>query len=509
MALLEYLCAVVAVLVTYFVVVSRRINNHWKKRGIPGPEPVPFFGNLLPVLMRRKTMSDFYKEMYDNYPNEPLVGYYHFMVPILMIRDKGLVDRVFIKDFQCFTDRFGAPDIVDDPSNANLFVLGGNAWRTIRAKFTPMFTTGKLKAMHPNINAIADRFIDRLSEKLTDPVDLVKEAGVFAIETTSSCAFGIEPGAVDSETNEFGRNCLNVQPQNIFLFLRMSLLFIVPKFSGLIRLNVVSKKMASYFLGMIKDVLQHRRASGTSRQDLVQQMIVLQEKGEIEVEPQEVEEGVDDKSAYMKIEPTDDLIAGQALAFLLAGFDTTKYSLACMLLELAMHPEEQEIAREEVRKMNDLHGVDADSLKSMEYLEACMKEGLRLHSPLNSLVRICTKTCSLNGHTVNPGDKVFISIDGIHLDPSNYGEPEKFKPSRWLDDENRPQSGTYLAWGYGPRTCIGMRFASLILKSALAKILLKYRLSLAEPVKMPLAVNPMAIFFNFPSDKIFLKVEKV
>ena len=84
-----------------------------------------------------------------------------------------------------------------------------------------------------------------------------------------------------------------------------------------------------------------------------------------------------------------------------------------------------------------------------------------------------------------------ILVYAIHHNEEYYPSPDKFKPERFLP-ENRDQIKpfTYLPFGSGPRNCVGMRFALLEAKLALAKIITKYKFVKSKNTQVPLTFLP-------------------
>lgn len=58
------------------------------------------------------------------------------------MRDPALIQNILIKDFQYFTDHSVYHDEKNDPLSAHLFAIGGDAWKALRQKLSPAFTTG-------------------------------------------------------------------------------------------------------------------------------------------------------------------------------------------------------------------------------------------------------------------------------------------------------------------------------------------------------------------------------
>ncbi len=93
-----------------------------------------------------------------------------------------------------------------------MVMLEGQDWRAVRSKFTPIFTSGKLKWMleflyASSANMIAD--IDGRAAK-GDYMDLKRIAGKFSLDSIASCAFGVEAKAFSDADSPFVRNVLSV-----------------------------------------------------------------------------------------------------------------------------------------------------------------------------------------------------------------------------------------------------------------------------------------------------------
>lgn len=101
---LEILCSIFAViLVIYYYFTST--FDFWKSRGIPGPQPIPLFGNVKDVMLTRKAMSNYLLEIYKSYIGEPVIGIFARRTPVLIVKDPDLIKDILIKDFSKFADR--------------------------------------------------------------------------------------------------------------------------------------------------------------------------------------------------------------------------------------------------------------------------------------------------------------------------------------------------------------------------------------------------------------------
>lgn len=79
--------------------------DFWKNRGVPGPRPIPVFGNTKDVLFRRTHIGNYVRKLYNEYRNKPFIGIFFNRQPALVVCDLDLIKDVFIKDFSAFDDR--------------------------------------------------------------------------------------------------------------------------------------------------------------------------------------------------------------------------------------------------------------------------------------------------------------------------------------------------------------------------------------------------------------------
>jgi cytochrome P450 len=146
----------------------------------------------------------------------------------------------------------------------------------------------------------------------------------------------------------------------------------------------------------------------------------------------------------------------------------TSTSLAWVFERLLRHPDKLRRLREEVRR-----GEEDDS-----YLDAVVKETLRLCPPVPIVVRRLLEPMELGGYTVPAGAMVAPCIHLVHRREDIYPHPRRFMPERWLD---RP-TGTYtwIPFGGGVRRCLAASFALLEMKRVVAAVLEEVEM---EPVQ--------------------------
>merc|ERR1712130_913039 len=125
--------------------------------------------------------------------------------------------------------------------------------------------------------------------------------------------------------------------------------------------------------------------------------------------------------------------------------------------------------------------LERESITDMPYLEACIKEALRIFSPVSRNDRMCTKDWQDEGLFIPKGMLINIPLYVIHHNPEYWPEPELFKPERFLkENADKIVPYSWLPFGAGPRACIGERFAMAEMKMALAKVFSKFRVEADE-----------------------------
>ncbi|CAG2104157.1 unnamed protein product [Medioppia subpectinata] len=119
--------------------------------------------------------------------------------------------------------------------------------------------------------------------------------------------------------------------------------------------------------------------------------------------------------------------------------------------------------------------MDYEKLQKMPFLDAFIKEVMRVNCSVTRVDRMLTKDTYLEGIYLPKGTSIVIPIWALHLDPDNFADPYEFKPERFLSENLHDiKPYTYLPFSTGPRNCIGMRFALLELKYTLVKLLCRY-----------------------------------
>jgi cytochrome P450 len=164
----------------------------------------------------------------------------------------------------------------------------------------------------------------------------------------------------------------------------------------------------------------------------------------------------------------------QLLTLLVAGHETTATTLAWCFELLLRHPEAAERARTDER-----------------YLEAVVRETLRLRPIFRMASRRLRRTLELGPYRLPPGVSVGAAIYLAHRRPEIYPDPEGFHPERFL--HAAPETGAWIPFGGGIRRCLGAAFASFEMSVVVGTVLGSVRLRPASASPEPVALHAVVL----------------
>lgn len=436
-------------------------HDYWTKRNVKYDRPIPIFGNVFSNVIGRKSITEISKEMYNKYPNEKVVGLYHGTIPVLIIRDLDIVKRILTTDFPYFFTRGLGRSVKIEPIFLNLFHANGDTWKLLRQRLTPAFTSAKLKKMFPLIVKCATKLQDT-SEDIVNKggeCDVRRLMARFTIEFIGACGFGLQMDTMRNEDSFFITFGTEIFDRNRSLnhAVLESLYDIFPDFRTLLQI-LLKDSLWDTMTKLCVNVLNQRNNKPAGRHDFIDLLLELKEKGKITAESIETR-GLDGKPNLVEMELDLKCIVAQVFVFFAAGFETSSSVTSYLLHELALHPEEQIKAQEEIDQVLSRYGnkLCYDSIADMTYLSMCFKEAMRKFPSLGTLHRECDKRYTIPGLgiTLDPGVKIIIPVEAIQYDEKYFDDPFQYKPVRFADSSELKHSCSYLPFGAGHRSCIG------------------------------------------------------
>uniref|UniRef100_A0A1B0CWX1 Cytochrome n=1 Tax=Lutzomyia longipalpis TaxID=7200 RepID=A0A1B0CWX1_LUTLO len=511
--LFELLLLVIVVFLAKWIIERGYKNeNYFKDKGIKHLKPKFILGNSANLFLRRKTILDFFRDAYFEFPNEKVMGMFEFRTPVYIVRDPELAKQVGVKEFDSFTDHRSVINKDADPVfGKSLISLKGDEWRDMRATLSPAFTGSKMRLMFELVSECAKQMVGFINtETKAKGIQTYEMKDFFSRmsnDVIATCAFGIQVNSLEHQSNEFYVNAKEMMNFTKPLRLIKFILFMVfPKFFEITKIRLIPESLSGYFKNAIFGAMNYREKHNVFRPDMIN-LLMEAKKGKLSHQAAEhhhdsagfatVEESDVGKKEVKKTLSDDDILA-QCFLFFLAGFETVSVAMSFITYELAINPEIQEKLYREILETNEELGsksLNYDTIQKMKYMDMVISEHLRKWPPAIATDRHCNKDVIVtdnNGveYKFNKGDTVMIPMIGFHFDPKYFSNPDKFDPERFNDENKHTITpGTYLPFGIGPRNCIGSRFALMEVKALLYYILLNFTIEPNEKTQIPLKLS--------------------
>ncbi len=190
---------------------------------------------------------------------------------------------------------------------------------------------------------------------------------------------------------------------------------------------------------------------------------------------------------------SDQEIRDALLTLIFAGHDTTSVALAWALEQIVPRADVTEMITDELQQTTGGEPPRADQLNQLEYLDAAIRESLRVRTIMPFVVRLTKDVFTAGGREYPPGIMLCPCNHLVHRREDLYPEPETFRPERFL--ERHFAAHEWFPFGGGNRMCLGMAFALYEMKVVLSSLLATVRLarppgSRSLPVRRGLALAP-------------------
>lgn len=430
------------------------IFSYWKRNNFPFLEPQIPFGNMRKFAQKKLSLGLQMWELH-NQSDGKFIGIYLFTSASILIRDVELAKRIMITDFDSFHDRSVYCNKAVEPLSANLFSMKGDDWRNLRRKLNPLFSSGKLKAMFPTILSEVEN-LDRYVHEISLNRGIFENKHLtyrYVLNNIASFIFGIELDTIANPSHPFEHMYRRILSSNWKTDIKNGFAFVAPSLLEFFSIPVLETEVKEFFLNVVRTTVNFRRENNVRRNDFMQLMI-------------------DDPTF------TIEEITANCIIFYVAGADTTPFTTATCLYELAQQPTIQRKVQNEIDQVLERHDniITYDGLQEMEFLDSCVKETLRKYPGLPIVLRRCSKNYRIpdTNLTIPKGTNVFVSTMGLHYDTENFPHPNKFDPNRFNKAQENYNRDAYLPFGAGPRQCIAIRMGLLMVKAALVKLLSKY-----------------------------------
>ncbi|KAM0953041.1 putative flavonoid 3'-monooxygenase [Dioscorea sansibarensis] len=189
----------------------------------------------------------------------------------------------------------------------------------------------------------------------------------------------------------------------------------------------------------------------------------------------------------LEVNLSRDGVKAFTLDFFVGGTESSTLTLEWAMSELLKQPHILEKATDELnRVIGKNQWVDEKDIQNLPYIEAIVKETMRMHPVAPTLVpRVALKDCNINGYDIPAGTQVLINIWTISRDPSIWEAPDEFRPERFIGKAIDVIGNHFelLPFGAGRRMCPGYSIGLKMVQVSLANLLHGFKWKLPNGMK--------------------------
>ncbi|KAJ0683134.1 putative cytochrome P450 [Helianthus annuus] len=338
----------------------------------------------------------------------------------------------------------------------------GHKWTKLRKLANGVFHGESLKSMTPTMITSTEAMLQKWKDHDGKELEVFQEFRVLTSDVISKTAFG-------SSYLE-GKKIFDMLMKLTLNVARNTHKIQLPVISDLIKSDDVieSEKLDQGIKDCILEII--RKRDEEARID----MSINDYLGELLVASR-------DEDKLKRISMDD--VVDECKTFYFAGHETTASLLGWTVFLLATHYEWQEKARKEVLELMGSTNPNHDSITRLNTINMIINESLRLYPPVPALKRKVKTKVRLGDMTLPPNMELYICPIAVQHDPKIWGaDVHLFKPDRFEGGIAKATNNTqaaFMPFGFGPRTCVGLNFALVEAKIALAMILQRFRFKLS------------------------------
>jgi cytochrome P450 len=177
---------------------------------------------------------------------------------------------------------------------------------------------------------------------------------------------------------------------------------------------------------------------------------------------------------------TEEAVLAEAKNIFVSGYFSTSDVLSWTVYSLAQYPAWQDKVFGECRMLED--SFDPDLIEKAIQAQLFIHEVLRCYPPVWASSHHTLQPLNLGDYRIPQNVTVMVSIFNVHRHPSFWNEPDVFNPDRFSPSNELPEKAMFIPFGMGPRKCIGMGLARMVINTVFAKLVANFRLSVTESI---------------------------
>lgn len=374
---------------------------------------------------------------------------------VFVANSPEMIHDVLVSNASAYHKSVTTKNVMNPLLGNGIFVNDGESWKKQRKLVSPAFH-------HKRVAAYADlmvRYAEDLTKKWTDGVeiDLEQYMTEYTMHVVSKSLFDAEVSDETAELSGVIEEILTAIDQRLMTFFPTPMWIPTPEIR---RYKAAIARLDQLIYRLIED----RRAGKTGQNindkgDALSMLMLSQ----------------DEDGSRM----SDKQVRDEVMTLFGAGHETTSRALTWTWYLLSQHPEVEARFHEELQSVLGGRTPTMEDLPKLTYTEQILKESMRIYPPAWTTTRQAGQDTTLGGEVVKKNQVVIINIWGSHHNETNFPDPWTFNPDRFAPEREKalPKSA-YIPFGNGPRVCIGIAFAMMEAKLALAVLGQRFSLSL-------------------------------
>ncbi|MGJ0505543.1 MAG: cytochrome P450 [Methylocystis sp.] len=447
----------------------RRVGATRTLENLPGPRGLPFLGNAhqLDVPTLHLTLEGWAAKY------GPVYVFRLGSKPVVVLSDPKWCEQVLRSRPEIFTRASQLAPILSELGAEGVFSAEGEAWRTQRKLAVSALAPTNFREMYPKLQRVITR-LKRRWERAADlgsPVNIVEDLKRFTVDVTTLITFGHDINTVEEAEDVIQHKLALVFPM---LNRRLFALFPTWRFVRLPQDRRLDRAIAELRAWLSE--------------------LVVAERARLAAEPRRAERPSNFLEAMVSARDgegrpfSDEIIFGNLMTMLLAGEDTTAYTLGWAVHQLCDNPESVNQLRREADRLQGASDVagDIETANKLVWAGAVANETMRLR-PVAPFLLLDAKVDTVIGDLfVVAGTRVAVLLRPGTRDPRHFADPHAFRPERWLGEIlGAHDASVHIPFGSGARICPGRLLALLEMKLLLAMLYKNFeveRLGKAEDV---------------------------
>ena len=425
---------------------------------LPGPRALPLVGNTFDLdLPRLHQVLEGWAAQYG-----PLYAFRLGRQPVVVTADAALVQQVLRARPEVYRRVAKLERVFDELGVDGVFSAEGAAWRPQRRLTMEALASRHLAGFYPTLRTVAERLRQRWlgAADRAETLDVNEELKRFTVDVTTALTFGHDINTLEQTGDDVIQRRLELLfpafNHRIFAPVALWRLVRMPRDR---RLDRAVADLRVWLEGLVREArarLQAEPARAARPSNFLEAMLAAR----------------DDAGQPF----ADRTIFGNLMTMLLAGEDTTAYTLAWAIHELCESPASVAALRVELDGVLGAAPVppEIEGAHRLAYAGAVANEVMRLR-PVAPVLFFETQVAATLGDVELPaGAQLMVLTRPPAVTASNFNAPETFRPERWLGDPGAAggahDPAAHLPFGSGPRICPGRGLALLEMKVALALI---------------------------------------